>query len=138
MKYPILGLLLAAAPPVHAAPSIPRWRAARPRQFFAMLRNQHLIDPEPMHVEPDSVNAFWPARDATLSAFDLNVFAIFAYEAGNPAFRAGRHARPRQAGLRRRRGGPHGDGPQGPAGGRQQGRRRTCRALHDRHRLRGP
>lgn len=99
MKHPILGLLLAAAPAlVQAAPLDTALACGQtPGQFFAMLRSQHLIDPEPMHVEPDSVNAFWPARDATLSAFDLSVFAVFAYEAGNPAFRAGKgtpHGKP--------------------------------------------
>lgn len=58
-------------------------------QFIADLAQQQLIDPKPMRVESNSINAFSPAQGADLSAFGFHVFAVVGYEKDDPMFRVG-------------------------------------------------
>ncbi len=90
MKF-VLPILLAAVPALAHAVSLDAALSCggSPRQFFSMLRAQQLIDATPMHVEANSVNAFWPARDVSLTAFDRSVFAVFGYQRDDPLFKAG-------------------------------------------------
>ncbi|WP_429301858.1 hypothetical protein [Paraburkholderia sp. GAS199] len=58
-------------------------------QFIADLAQQQLIDPKPMRVESNSINAFSPAHGAELTAFGFRVFAVVGYEKDDPMFRVG-------------------------------------------------
>ena len=58
-------------------------------QFIADLAQQQLIDPKPMRVESNSINAFSPAQGADLTAFGFHVFAVVGYEKDDPMFRVG-------------------------------------------------
>jgi hypothetical protein len=58
-------------------------------QFIADLADQQLIEPTPMRVEANSINAFRPSKHADLSAFGFHVFAIVGYEKDDPMFRTG-------------------------------------------------
>ena len=58
-------------------------------QFIADLIQQQLIDPTPMRVESNSINAFRPAKGADLSAFGFHVFALVGFEKDDPIFRPG-------------------------------------------------
>jgi len=91
MKLPVLGALLVTVPALaHATPLDSSLSCGdSPHQFFSMLRAQHLIEASPMHIEPNSVNAFWPARDVRLTAFDHDVFAVFGYQRGDSLFKPG-------------------------------------------------
>lgn len=57
--------------------------------FVSRLVEAHSIEIPPMRVEPDSVNAFRPARDASLTAFGLHVRAVFGYQPDDPLFKVG-------------------------------------------------
>ncbi|MDE1182245.1 hypothetical protein [Paraburkholderia sp.] len=57
--------------------------------FVSALAAQQLIDPKPMRVESNSINAFWPARGAAMTAFGFRVFAVVGYEKDDPIFRVG-------------------------------------------------
>ncbi|MFM0737491.1 hypothetical protein PQQ51_09640 [Paraburkholderia xenovorans] len=58
-------------------------------QFIADLVQQQLIDPKPMRVESNSVNAFSPTQGAGLTAYGFHVFAVVGYEKDDPMFRVG-------------------------------------------------
>jgi hypothetical protein len=58
-------------------------------QFIADLAQQQLINPTPMRVESNSINAFRPAKGADLSAFGFHVFAVVGYEKDDPMFQTG-------------------------------------------------
>ncbi|RFU45137.1 hypothetical protein [Paraburkholderia sp. DHOC27] len=58
-------------------------------QFIADLAAQQLIEPTPMRVERNSINAFKPAKGADLSAFGFHVFAVVGFEKDDPMFRTG-------------------------------------------------
>jgi hypothetical protein len=58
-------------------------------RFIADLSDQQLIDPKPMRVESNSINAFRPVRGASLDAYGFSVFAVVGYEQDDPIFRAG-------------------------------------------------
>jgi hypothetical protein len=58
-------------------------------QFIGDLAAQQLIDPKPMRVESNSINAFRPVRGANLDAFGFSVFAVVGYEQDDPIFRPG-------------------------------------------------
>ncbi|MFM0316520.1 hypothetical protein PQR36_16695 [Paraburkholderia nemoris] len=58
-------------------------------QFIADLAQQQLIDPKPMRVESNSINAFSPAQGADLTAFGFHIFAVVGYEKDDPMFRVG-------------------------------------------------
>ncbi|RKP45167.1 hypothetical protein [Trinickia fusca] len=57
--------------------------------FVSKLLDDKLIEPQPMHVEDNSINAFNPASGASLSAFGFHVFAIVGFEKDDPIFRPG-------------------------------------------------
>jgi hypothetical protein len=83
--------LLAALPLVSRASDLDAPLACNEsaHQFVADLADQQLIDPKPMRVESNSINAFWPSRDAKLTAYGFSVFAVVAYEKDDPMFRTG-------------------------------------------------
>ena len=58
-------------------------------QFIADLAQQQLIDPKPMRVESNSINAFSPVKGADLTAFGFHVFAVVGFEKDDPMFRTG-------------------------------------------------
>jgi hypothetical protein len=58
-------------------------------QFIAELAQQQMIDPKPMRVESNSINAFSPASGSELTAFGFRVFAVVGYEKDDPMFRVG-------------------------------------------------
>lgn len=58
-------------------------------QFIADLLDQQMIEPKPMRVESNSINAFSPASGADLTAFGFHVFAVVGYEKDDPMFRVG-------------------------------------------------
>ena len=60
--------------------------------FVGSLVQQQLIDPKPMRVENNSINAFWPTSGVDLKAFGFRVFAIVGFEKGDPMFRPGNGA----------------------------------------------
>ncbi|MBR8221144.1 MULTISPECIES: hypothetical protein [Burkholderia] len=57
--------------------------------FIVRLLNHGYIDRDPMRVEENSINAFRPTRDAALTVFGFNVYAVFAYEQYDALFRQG-------------------------------------------------
>ncbi|MFM0501393.1 hypothetical protein [Paraburkholderia caffeinilytica] len=60
-----------------------------PHDFIAPLLDQQSIDPKPMRIEANSVNAFRPARGSNLTAFGFHVYAVFGYEQNDPIFKQG-------------------------------------------------
>ncbi|CAB3758854.1 hypothetical protein [Paraburkholderia solisilvae] len=59
-------------------------------RFIADLADQQLIEPEPMRVESNSINAFQPARDARMTAYGFSVFAVVGFEQDDPLFKRGK------------------------------------------------
>ncbi|WP_155769880.1 hypothetical protein [Burkholderia vietnamiensis] len=57
--------------------------------FIANLINSHLIDPTPIRVEANSVNAFRPTHGTNLTVYGLRVRAVFGYQPVDPTFRHG-------------------------------------------------
>jgi hypothetical protein len=60
-----------------------------PHAFIAALVNGEYIDPKPMRIEANSVNAFRPTPGSDLTAFGFRVYAIFAYERDDEMFKKG-------------------------------------------------
>ncbi|MFM0731773.1 hypothetical protein PQQ52_14920 [Paraburkholderia sediminicola] len=60
-----------------------------PHDFIAPLLNEQSIDPKPMRIEANSVNAFRPTRGSNLTAFGFHVYAVFGYEPDDPMFKQG-------------------------------------------------
>ena len=58
-------------------------------EFIAPLLDDQSIDPKPMRVEANSVNAFRPAHGSNLTAFGFHVYAVFGYEQDDPIFKQG-------------------------------------------------
>src|SRR5258705_6918793 len=48
--------------------------------FIESLVNDEYIDPNPMRVEANSVNAFRPTRGHDLTAFGFRVYAVLGYQ----------------------------------------------------------
>jgi hypothetical protein len=59
-------------------------------RFIGDLADQQLIDPEPMRVESNSINAFQPVRGERLTAFGFSVFAVVGFEQDDPLFKRGK------------------------------------------------
>jgi hypothetical protein len=57
--------------------------------FIGRLINSQYIDPTPMHVEANSVNAFRPARGSDITAFGFRVYAVIGYAQDDGLFRKG-------------------------------------------------
>ncbi|WP_236721058.1 hypothetical protein [Paraburkholderia phytofirmans] len=60
-----------------------------PHDFIAPLLDEQSIDPKPMRIEANSVNAFRPAHGSNLTAFGFHVHAVFGYEPNDPIFKQG-------------------------------------------------
>ncbi|HEY2608725.1 hypothetical protein P0D88_13630 [Paraburkholderia sp. RL18-103-BIB-C] len=87
----VLLLLAAALSPAAFAASLDTALSCNEsgHQFIADLAQQQMIDPKPMRVEQNSINAFSPASGADLTAFGFRVFAVVGYEKDDPMFRVG-------------------------------------------------
>lgn len=88
----VLLLLVTAALPLTssaAALDTPLTCNESGHQFIADLADQQLIDPKPMRVESNSINAFSPVSGADLTAFGFHVFAVVGFEKNDPLFRVG-------------------------------------------------
>ncbi|ANB76184.1 hypothetical protein AYM40_28390 [Paraburkholderia phytofirmans OLGA172] len=57
--------------------------------FIAPLLTAQYIDPKPMRVEANSINAFRPAHDSNLTAFGFRVYAVLGYEHSDTMFKQG-------------------------------------------------
>ncbi|QQC67692.1 hypothetical protein [Paraburkholderia ginsengisoli] len=57
--------------------------------FIAPLVSARSIDPNPMRVEANSVNAFRPAQGSDLTAFGFRVYAVLGYEPDDAMFKEG-------------------------------------------------
>jgi hypothetical protein len=57
--------------------------------FIKPLLDSRDIDPMPMRVEANSVNAFRPTPDSHLTAFGFRVDAVLGYEEGDSMFKQG-------------------------------------------------
>jgi hypothetical protein len=57
--------------------------------FIASLINDGYVEPKPMRVEANSVNAFRPTHGSDLTAFGFRVHAIFGYERDDEMFKKG-------------------------------------------------
>lgn len=62
---------------------------SNPHRFISALIDAKSIDPQPTHVEANSVNAFKPAHGAGLHAFGFPIYAVFGYEPDDSLFRQG-------------------------------------------------
>jgi hypothetical protein len=90
--YLFFAALIAAAAPLvsHAAELDAALGCGESaHQFIGDLADQQLIDPEPMRVESNSINAFQPVRGERLTAFGFTVFAVVGFEQDDPLFRPG-------------------------------------------------
>lgn len=58
-------------------------------EFISGLIDQKLIEPKPMRVESNSINAFWPAHGQHMTAYGFNVFAVVGFQKDDPLFRTG-------------------------------------------------
>ncbi len=58
-------------------------------EFIAPLLDDQFIDPTPMRVEANSVNAFRPTHSSNLTAFGFHVYAVFGFEQDHPMFKQG-------------------------------------------------
>jgi hypothetical protein len=87
----LIAMLLSALPLAARAASLDSALACdqSAHKFIAHLAAQQLIDPKPMRVESNSINAFRPVRGASLDAYGFSVFAVVGYEQDDPIFRAG-------------------------------------------------
>lgn len=57
--------------------------------FIAPLLDAQSIDPKPMRVEANSVNAFRAAHGSNLTAFGFHVYAVFGFEQHDAIFKQG-------------------------------------------------
>lgn len=57
--------------------------------FIASLESDQYIEPVPMHVEANSVNAFRPTHGSELTAFGFRVYAVLGYEHDDEMFHKG-------------------------------------------------
>lgn len=62
---------------------------SNPHDFIAPLLDEQSIDPKPIRIEANSVNAFRPARGSNLTAFGFHVSAVFGYAQNDPIFKQG-------------------------------------------------
>ncbi|WP_459708160.1 hypothetical protein [Paraburkholderia sp. 2C] len=88
----LIAAVTAAAPHVSRAAELDAALACgeSAHRFIGDLADQQLIDPEPMRVESNSINAFQPARGERLTAFGFSVFAVVGYEQDDPLFKRGK------------------------------------------------
>jgi len=93
-RFSFATLLLAALPflavDAHAAAiegSLTCTESAH--DFISGLIAQNLIDPKPMKVESNSINAFWPAHGQRMTAYGFSVFAVVGFQKDDPLFKTG-------------------------------------------------
>lgn len=91
MKRLTVALLLAALPLAGRAAALDESLTCKEsaHDFVSGLIEQKLIEPKPMRVESNSINAFWPAHGQHLTAYGFSVFAIVGYQQDDPLFRSG-------------------------------------------------
>lgn len=91
MKRFTSALLLAALPVIGHAAALDEQLTCKmsAHEFIGGLIDQQLIEPKPMHVEDNSINAFWPAHGQHLSAYGFSVFAIVGFQQDDVLFRTG-------------------------------------------------
>jgi hypothetical protein len=91
ISFVLAALSLSALPVAAHAASLdaPLACDVSAHRFIADLAAQQLIDPKPMRVESNSINAFRPVRGAEMTAYGFSVFAVVGYEQDDPIFRAG-------------------------------------------------
>jgi len=91
MKRFTSALLLSALPMIGHAAALDDSLTCKlsAHEFIGGLIEQQLIEPKPMRVEDNSINAFWPAHDQHLSAYGFSVFAIVGFQQDDALFRAG-------------------------------------------------
>jgi len=79
-------------------PPVPSYAHALDRQldcrsnahaFIAPLIKNQYIDPNPMRVEANSVNAFRPSHGSDMTAFGFRVYAVIGYEQDDGLFKKG-------------------------------------------------
>jgi hypothetical protein len=58
-------------------------------EFIAPLLEDQSIEPKPMRIEANSINAFRPAQGSNLTAFGFRVYAVFGYEQDDAIFKQG-------------------------------------------------
>jgi len=58
-------------------------------EFVSGLIGRGLIEPTPMRVESNSINAFWPAHGEHMTAYGYTVFAIVGFEQDDALFQKG-------------------------------------------------
>ncbi|HTH61337.1 MAG TPA: hypothetical protein VL689_14390 [Paraburkholderia sp.] len=91
MKRFTFALLLAALPVFGHAAALDDSLTCKisAHEFIGGLIDQQLIEPHPMRVEDNSINAFWPAHGQHLTAYGFSVFAIVGFQQDDPLFRTG-------------------------------------------------
>ncbi len=93
MKRSLVALAIAAAslPLASLASALDASLACNmsAHRFVSELAGQQLIDPKPMRVESNSINAFLPTHHADLTAFGFNVFMVVGFEKDDPMFQPG-------------------------------------------------
>lgn len=91
MKRFTSALLLAALPVIGHAAALDEQLTCKmsAHEFVGGLIDQQLIERKPMHVEDNSINAFWPAHGQHLSAYGFSVFAIVGFQQDDVLFRTG-------------------------------------------------
>jgi hypothetical protein len=91
MKRFTFTLLLAALPLVGHAAALDDSLTCKmsAHEFIGGLIDQQLIEPRPMRVEDNSINAFWPVHGQHLTAYGFSVFAIVGFQQDDALFRIG-------------------------------------------------
>lgn len=91
MKRFTFALLLAALPVIGHAAALEDSLTCKvsAHEFISGLIDEQLIEPKPMHVEDNSINAFWPTHGQHLSAYGFSVFAIVGFQQDDALFRTG-------------------------------------------------
>ena len=91
-----LGLLTAIGALLHLLPAVSHELDAQldctsnAHTFIASLQSDQFIEPQPMHVESNSVNAFRPTRGSDLTAFGFRVYAVLGYAHDDDLFHKGK------------------------------------------------
>jgi len=63
---------------------------SNPHAFISSLIEQKSIEPQPTHVEANSVNAFRPTGGSHLHAFGFPIYMVFGYARDDALFRQGK------------------------------------------------
>ncbi|WP_144140620.1 hypothetical protein [Paraburkholderia sp. BCC1884] len=63
---------------------------AHPHAFIGQLIDDKYIEPDPMRVDSNSVNAYRPVHGSDMTAFGFRVYAVLGYEPDDGMFKKGR------------------------------------------------